>query len=215
MAMESLLAFWGVALLLIAVPGADWAFTVQAGLRGRAVPAVAGLATGYAAVTVLVAAGVGVLVAATPALLTALTVIGGAYLIWHGATTLLHPTAPAKPYHTGRRPAAPAETVGGLGAGRRVFVRGVGVSALNPKGLLIFVALLPQFTDPGAGWPVGAQIGALGLAFVLTCAAFYLLVGQVTHALFAGRPAAARLVARLSGAAMVALGGLLLAGRLL
>ena len=37
MPVSSVLAFWVVALLLIAVPGADWAFTIGAGLRGRSV----------------------------------------------------------------------------------------------------------------------------------------------------------------------------------
>ena len=50
MALDSVLAFWGVCALLIAVPGADWAFVVGAGLRGQSVvPAVAGLVLGYAA----------------------------------------------------------------------------------------------------------------------------------------------------------------------
>ena len=88
MATGSVLAFWSVAFLLIAVPGADWAFTISAGLRGRSVlPAVGGLVTGYAAVTIVVAAGVGALVASSPGLLAGLTLVGGAYLVWHGVTT--------------------------------------------------------------------------------------------------------------------------------
>src|SRR4051812_115145 len=95
MAWGSVLAFWLVALLLIVVPGADWAFIVGAGLRGRSVlPAVGGLVTGYLVITAVVAAGVGALVAGSPAVLTAVTLIGGAYLIWHGVATLTHPAAP-------------------------------------------------------------------------------------------------------------------------
>src|SRR4051812_22837399 len=95
MATGSILGFWSVALLLIAVPGADWAFTISAGLRARSVlPAVSGLVTGYAAVTVIVAAGVGALVASSPDLLTGLTLVGGAYLMWHGATTFARPSTP-------------------------------------------------------------------------------------------------------------------------
>ena len=60
MAIGSIFAFWAVALLLIVVPGADWAFTISAGLRGRSVvPAVGGLVIGYSAITLVVAAGVG------------------------------------------------------------------------------------------------------------------------------------------------------------
>jgi threonine/homoserine/homoserine lactone efflux protein len=60
MAASSIAAFWAIAFLLVIVPGPDWAFTVSAGLRGRSVlPAVGGIVLGYAAMTVVVAAGVG------------------------------------------------------------------------------------------------------------------------------------------------------------
>ncbi len=95
MAAGSVLAFWLVALLLIVVPGADWAFTISAGLRGRSVlPAVGGLVAGYAVVTMVVAAGVGALVAGSPAILTGLTLVGGLYLMWHGAMTFAKPATP-------------------------------------------------------------------------------------------------------------------------
>lgn len=196
MAAGSVLAFWAVALLLIAVPGADWAFTLGAGVRGRSVvPAVGGLAAGYAAVTLVVAAGVGALVAGSPSVLGALTLAGGAYLMWHGATTFARTAGP--------------DPQAASGAGWPVFLRGMGVSGLNPKGLLIFLALLPQFTDPGGDWPVAGQIGVLGLTFTATCAAFYLCLGILARTVLDGHPAAGRLTARLSGAAMTALGAYL------
>ncbi|MEV4005171.1 LysE family translocator [Actinomadura sp. NPDC049753] len=201
MAAGSVLAFWTVSLLLIAVPGADWAFTLSTGLRGGVVPAVAGLVTGYAAVTAIVAAGVGALVADSPSALTGLTVVGGLYLIWHGATTFARP--------------APLDVRTGAGTDWNTFLRGVGVSGLNPKGLLIFVALLPQFTDPRDAWPLPAQLAVLGLPFMATCAAFYLCLGTLTRTVLDPRPAAARTVTRLSGAAMTALGAWLLLDHLL
>ena len=42
---------------------------------------------GYTALTLVVAAGVGAVVAESPAILTGLTIVGGAYLMWHGAMT--------------------------------------------------------------------------------------------------------------------------------
>ena len=82
MTLSAVLAFWAVCLVLIIVPGADWAFIISAGLRGRSVvPAVGGLVLGYTVLTAVVAAGVGTLVARDPALLAALTVAGGGYLI--------------------------------------------------------------------------------------------------------------------------------------
>jgi threonine/homoserine/homoserine lactone efflux protein len=204
MAASSVAAFWAVAFLLIMVPGADWAFTISSGLRGRsAVPAVGGLVTGYAAITIVIAAGVGALVARTPAVLAGLTIVGGLYLIWHGARTFARPAAPGTPA------GAPA------GTNRATLLKGMGVSALNPKGLLLFLALLPQFTNPRWSWPLAAQLGFLGLVFMVTCAAFYLCLGTFARRMLHTRPAAARAVTRFSGAAMTVIGALLLAERLI
>jgi threonine/homoserine/homoserine lactone efflux protein len=203
MTASSVVAFWAVALLLISVPGADWAFVLSAGLRDRTVlPAVGGIVLGYGGVTVVVAAGVGALVARSPAFLTGLTIAGGLYLAWHGAKTLARPSAPGGPAD------APA------GAGRGTLARGIGVSALNPKGLLMFLALLPQFTDPRGNWPLPAQLGTLGLVFVASCAAFYLCLGSFARRILLPRPGAARVITRFSGAAMIVIGALLLAERL-
>jgi threonine/homoserine/homoserine lactone efflux protein len=204
MATGSVVAFWLIALLLIIVPGADWAFVIGAGLRGRSVTAaVGGIVLGYAAMTIVVAAGVGALVARSPAFLTGLTVVGGLYLTWLGAMTLARPSAP------GTRAGAAAST------NRATLVRGLGVSGLNPKGLLVFLALLPQFASPHGSWPLAAQLGILGLVFMLSCAAFYLCLGSSARKILRARPAAARAVTRFSGAAMIVIGTLLLVERLI
>lgn len=212
LAASSAVAFWAVALLLIVVPGADWAFTISSGLRGHsAIPAVGGIVVGYAGMTIVVAAGVGALVARTPALLTGLTVGGGLYLMWHGATTFARPSAP-----DAAADAAPDAAPGGAaGAARATLIRGMGVSALNPKGLLLFLALLPQFTNPRWSWPVFAQLGFLGLVFTLTCAAFYLCLGSFARKILHARPAAATAVTRSSGTAMIIIGTVLLCERLI
>jgi threonine/homoserine/homoserine lactone efflux protein len=200
MAASSVVAFWAVALLLIAVPGADWAFVLSSGVRARSVvPAVGGIALGYAGITIVVAAGVGVLVARSAAVLTGLTVAGGCYLIWHGTRTFA------------RNPAQGAHGESPAGPGRGVLVKGIGVSALNPKGLLVLLALLPQFTNPRGDWPLAAQLGLLGAVFVLTCSAFYLGLGTASRKVLHARPAAARAVTRFSGAAMIVVGAALLA----
>ena len=201
MTLDSVLAFWGVCALLIAVPGADWAFVVGAGLRGQSVvPAVAGLVLGYAGLTVVVALGVGALVARSPGALTVLTVVGGSYLIWRGVMSL------------GRRPEpiAPASQ-----ASPATVVQGLGVSGLNPKGLLLFLALLPQFADRHGSWPLPGQLALLGVVFTLSCGAFYLGLGTFVQAILVSRPWAARALTRVSGAAMIVIGAVLLAERLL
>ena len=204
MAASSVAAFWAVAMLLIIVPGADWAFTISAGLRGHsAVPAVSGLVLGYAGLTGVVAAGVGALVARSPAVLTGLTVVGGLYLIWHGTMTLARPTVP------------PATRNAPPGTSRAILARGVGVSALNPKGLLVFLALLPQFASPHGTWPLAAQLALLGLVFMLSVAVFYLCLGSFARRILQTRPAAAIAVTRVSGVAMIVIGALLVAERLI
>lgn len=197
-------AFWLVAFLLIMAPGADWAFTLGAALRGNlVVSAVGGLVAGYAAMTLVVAAGVGALVARSGAALTAITLAGGAYLVWLGIGTLRHPAQPLAASDT-----APRSNLG-------TFAEGIGVSGLNPKGLLIFVALLPQFTNPEEAWPVAAQMAVLGLVFVATCAVFYFALGSLASGVLLTRPSAARAVCRLSGAGMIAIGALLIVPRIL
>lgn len=203
MAPGFILAFWTVSIVLICVPGADWAFILGAGLRGRsALPAVAGLALGYAGVTAVIAAGVGAVVARSPAALTSLTVVGGLYLMWHGVTTFVKPSRP------GASPDAPDSS------GRVILLRGIGVSGLNPKGLLILLSMLPQFIDQHGTWPASAQIGVLGLVFTLTCTAFYACLGAFARIVLHARPAAARALSRCSGAFMAVIGVVLVAERL-
>jgi threonine/homoserine/homoserine lactone efflux protein len=204
MAVSSIAAFWAVAALLIVVPGADWAYVIGTVLGGRSVVlAVSGIALGYAGMTIIVAAGVGALVARTPASLSALTVAGGCYLIWLGSRTLIRPA--------GHGVAAGAAA----GSDRAALVKGIGVSGLNPKGLLVFLALLPQFVSPRGSWPLAVQLGVLGLVFTLSCAVFYLSMGSVIRRILSARPAVARVITRVSGAAMILIGALLLAERLL
>lgn len=208
MAVSSLAAFWAVAALLIVVPGADWAYVIGTVLGGRSVlPAVSGIALGYAGMTITVAAGVGALVARTPASLTALTVAGGCYLIWLGSRTLIRPT--------GHGAAAGGAAGAAVRSDRAALVKGIGVSGLNPKGLLVFLALLPQFVSPRGSWPLPVQLGTLGLVFTLSCAVFYLGMGSVIGRILDSRPAVARVITRVSGAAMIVIGALLLAERLL
>ena len=202
-----LLAFWGLVALLVIVPGPDWAFTLAAGVRDEVVlPAVAGLLVGYCAITIVVAAGVGALVAGRPVVLTALTVVGAAYLTVLGGSLLARPGAEQ-----------PAIEPAGSAARTRwsVLVRGVGVSGLNPKGLLLFLAVLPQFTDPDHGWPEPVQLGVLGLVFVATCGLFYTALGLCARSVLRARPRTAKVVSRVSGTAMVLIAAVLLGERLL
>ncbi|MFD7246565.1 LysE family translocator [Streptomyces massasporeus] len=202
----TLAAFLAVDLLLIFTPGADWAYAITAGLRDRSVvPAVAGLVAGYAGYTLLAVAGLVVIVASSGTLLTALTLAGAGYLVWLGWGVLRQPATLT---------ASEAE-VGAEGSSRvRVMLRGIGISGLNPKALLLYFSLFPQFIDPAGAWPVAGQTGLLGSLHMTACAVVYLTVGVLARTVLRTRPSAARAVTRISGAMMIVIGGFLLVERL-
>ncbi|MGW4227920.1 LysE family translocator [Streptomyces sp. NPDC004980] len=199
----TLVAFLAVDLLLVFTPGADWAYAISAGLRERSItPAVTGLVAGHAAYALVAVAGLAVIVASSPAALTALTVAGAAYLLWLGLGVL-------------RQPAVPVAAGESTGASRtRVMLKGFGISGLNPKALLLYFALFPQFVDAGEGWPVAAQTGLLSAVHLIACAVVYLAVGVLARTVLSTRPSAARVVTRTSGAMMIAIGAFLLVERL-
>ncbi|MEZ5212064.1 LysE family translocator [Gordonia sp. (in: high G+C Gram-positive bacteria)] len=193
-------AFAALALSLIAVPGPDWAFILAAGARERVVlRAVAGVMAGYVLIAALVAGGAGTLVARTPVILTLLTVAGAAYLVYLGVRTLR---------------TASSTTITASAAGRTGghFGRGIAVSGLNPKGLLLFLAILPQFTDRD-GWPMPAQLAVLGVLYIALAGTVYLTLGLLADRVVGGRPRAARMISRVSGVAMLAVGASLLIER--
>ncbi|AXQ48715.1 LysE family translocator [Pseudomonas sp. SAR267] len=203
MAISLLSAFWAVSLLFVITPGADWAYAISAGMRGRWVmPAVAGMLSGHLLATLVVAAGVGSLLAGHPLAMTLLTLAGCAYLLWLGGNLLLSPAAPE----------AAQASVGESGS--RWAFKGFCVSGLNPKVFLLFLALLPQFTDPHSSWPVPLQILLLGLVHLCSSLVIYSLVGYGAKAVLSSRPGAARWVGRVSGMAMVAVALGLIGGQL-
>jgi threonine/homoserine/homoserine lactone efflux protein len=194
---SALIAFVAVDLALVLTPGADWAFAIAAGLRGRSVPSVAGLAGGYAVHATLVTVGVGALLARSASALDILTLAGAGYLVWLGLCVL-------------RRPPGGAADAAGAG-----WLRGAAVSTLNPKGLLLFFAVLPQFVVASAAWSATAQLAVLGSIHVSLCALVYLLVALAASRVLRSRPRAALLVARLSGITMIAVAIALTAERAL
>jgi threonine/homoserine/homoserine lactone efflux protein len=199
------LAFLVVAGALACTPGVDWAYSITAGLKQRSfVPAVAGLCGGYLLHTVLLVAGLAALLTGVPGVLGWLTAAGAAYLLWLGFTTI-RSWRGASFGSTGARP--PVNQF-------RTFLQGMGTSGINPKGLLFYVALVPQFVSPEASLPVPVQSGLLGLTFVLLVAVVYTCVALLARKLLHSRPGAARRVTLTSGIIMVALGAVLLSEQL-
>ena len=89
---ELLLACWGMMTLMVLVPGPDWAYIIDAGVRDRTiVPSLGGILVGYLVAVAAVAVGVGAAVAALPWFLVGLTFAAAAYLTYLGIRVLRQP----------------------------------------------------------------------------------------------------------------------------
>lgn len=197
-------AFWAVSFLFVITPGADWAYAISAGIRGKMVlPAVCGMLLGHLAATALVAAGAGAIMANMPFAMTMLTFVGAGYLLWLGAGLIRNPATPAT-----KLTEIPDKTV-------RWILKGIGVSGLNPKVFLLFLALLPQFSDPESSWSLPTQMLVLGLIHIISCGVVYLFVAYGSRVVLKTRPAAAKLVSRSSGVVMTCIALVLLSNPLI
>ena len=165
MTWETLLLFTITVLPLICTPGPDIMFTVSQGLSGGrngAMRAIAGLLLGYSAHAVLSAVGVAAIVSASPILFATLKWAGVAYLSFL-AFQMLRSACTVKDLSKVEK-LPPAS-----------LWRGFLTSFLNPKGLLMYLAVLPQFMTP-EGNPV-FQALILSVVFITACAIVYSIVG--------------------------------------
>lgn len=212
MAITSIASFWVVSMLFVLTPGADWAYAISSGLRNRSVvPAISGMLSGHLAATIVVAAGLGLLLTGDPVILAVLTVIGALYIGWMGIGMMRAPDSGAladggAPSNGGALAAGgpvvePHAEVDRVSTGGQ-FARGMGVSLLNPKVILLLGALLPPFAKPDAALPIPAQLMVLGSVHLVCTAVVYFAVGLLAAKFLGGHPAAAVLVTRLSGAVL-------------
>jgi threonine/homoserine/homoserine lactone efflux protein len=203
-----LLAFLLAGVVLVVIPGPSVLFIVGRALahgRRAALTSVAGNTTGVLLIVGAVALGIGAVAAASAAVFSVLKLVGAAYLVFLGVQTWRH-----------RGDLAVALGRPGPPPGRRVFWQGVVVGATNPKVLVLFVALLPQFTDPEAG-SLAVQMLVLGLLFAVVAACLDSVWGLAAGAArdwFATSPTRLRRVGGTGGLMMIGLGATLaLTGR--
>lgn len=172
-AVDALLAFFGVAVLLALSPGPDNLFVlVQSVQRGWRVGmcVVLGLCLGIVVHTTAVALGLAAVFAASSAAFTVLKWCGAAYLAWLAWGALRAPASTsAAPQVAGQLPPLPWREA------LRMVGRGVVMNLTNPKVLIFFLAFLPQFADPARG-SVALQIICFGWVFVL---ATFLVFGAI------------------------------------
>ncbi|MFI6444041.1 LysE family translocator [Kitasatospora sp. NPDC050543] len=200
---HALLLFLGVDLLLVCTPGPDWLYIAARGLgqgRRAALTAVGGVCAGYTVHTLLSSAGLAAALRAVPALLPALRIAGAAYLLVLAVTMLLALRGGGGGELAAARP-QPTATV---------LRQSMLTALLNPKGLLLYLSLVPQFVDPASDLPVGGQVLALGSLNVLACAVVYAAVAVAAGRLggrLGGTPQAARRMTMVSALLLMLVAG--------
>jgi threonine/homoserine/homoserine lactone efflux protein len=156
---DRLLAFSAAAFALIVVPGPSVLFVVSRGVtlgRKAALTTVVGNATGAYTQVVGVALGLGAVVERSIVAFNAIKFVGAAYLVVLGVQALRH-----RRDHV----AATSTATEQVKSMRRIYRDGFVVGVANPKVIVFFAAILPQFANPAAG-SVTVQILLLGLVFV-------------------------------------------------
>lgn len=148
-------ASWAISLS----PGPGAVAAMSAGLAHgfhRGYWLTAGLVLGIVTQLAFVAVGLGALMAASGVAFTVLKWLGVAYLVWLGVQQWRSDAAPL------RDDAAPAVTT----TRRALVLRGWAINAVNPKGTVFMLAVVPQFIDPQA--PLALQYAAIGATLVFT-----------------------------------------------
>lgn len=187
--------------ILIVIPGPSVLFIVGRALaygRRTALATVCGNSAGNYVVAVGVAVGIGALVQRSGALFALVKLVGAAYLVWLGVQAFRHRGTLAAAFGK----AAPPRS------GQRAVREGFVVGVTNPKALILFGAVLPQFVDRGSGH-VLLQMLLLSLVSIgigLVSDSLWGLAASRLRDWFARSPRRFALVGGAGGLAMIGVG---------
>jgi len=198
----TLLAFVLTAFVFVAIPGPSVLFVIGRALAlGRigALLTVLGNALGFVVQIAAIALGLGALIERSLVLFTVIKVCGALFLVYLGVQAIRH-----------RRRAIPSDS--GAPIGRlRCLIEGVVVGATNPKSIVFFLAILPQFVTPTSG-SVAAQLFILGLVFAVLAVlgdSVWALAASSARTWFARSPRRVEALGAGGGVAMIGLGGVM------
>lgn len=203
MALDRLLGFAAMSLVLVLIPGPSVLFVLGRALalgRRAALGSVLGNTIGGYVLVVAVSIGLGEVVARSVAVFVALKLAGAAYLVFLGVKAFRHRRALSVT-------AAGDEDVPARGDARTLW-EGFVVGVTNPKTMVFFAAVLPQFVDRDAG-RVHEQMLLLGLVFTviaLVCDTVWALTASAARTWFARSPRRLSAVGGTGGLAMIGLG---------
>ena len=198
---EHFAAFVLASVILLVIPGPTIVMVItQALAHGRkvALTSVIGVGLGDLLATSLSIAGAGALLAASASLFQVLKFIGAVYLIWIGY----------KMWRTPVQIPDMSETEVPAASGRPavIFRDSFLITALNPKGILFFVAFVPQFIDPAL--PYAPQAATYVLTFnvlgILNAAMFAFAAAGARHTI--RRPQVMKIAMRTGGSLLVMAG---------
>lgn len=201
--LTNLLAFALVSALLIAVPGPSVLFVIGRSLalgRRGGLLSVLGNAAGELLQVAAVALGLGVVLAQSLVLFTSIKLAGAAYLIYLG----IQAVRKRQGRSAGPDPLRSASTW-------RILREGCLVGATNPKSVVFFVAVLPQFVDHAAG-AIPFQLAMLGATFLviaLVSDSIWAVAAGTARQWFARSPRRVAAVSTTGGVIMIGLGGTL------
>lgn len=168
---EILALFLATTVVVVLSPGpAAIAATGEAAAHGfrRSLLVILGIAFANVGFFVLSATGMAALIIASNALFTVIKWIGVAYLLYLGYGAFFGASGPLTISPKKQNPRSPY----------KAFVRGFLIEASNPKALLYFSALLPQFIDISR--PIVPQLSilcALTILIDLLCYSLYAYLG--------------------------------------
>lgn len=166
-------AYIVVATALAVSPGPDVLFVIASGMRHKIKGAVAsalGICCGSVLHALAAALGISALIVASPIAFEALRYAGAAYLLYLGIQAMRSFFAGSRKLSSGSESAETNPW--------NVFQRGLITNILNPKVIVFYLALLPQFVNVGLG-NVGLQIFLLGTIHNLIGVVFLIGVGLV------------------------------------
>lgn len=196
------LAFFAASWAISISPGAGAVAAMSAGLNHgfrRGYVTTLGLVLGIWTQLVVVGLGLGALVATSSTAFQVVKWLGVAYLVWLGVQQW---RAPVRPLAALRDGAAQASV-------RSMVLRGWLINAVNPKGTVFLLAVVPQFLD--LTQPLAPQYAVIGLTLGFTdlvvMAGYTALAARVLSALKS--TAHMRAMNRVFGALFVAAGALL------
>ncbi|MFG3100810.1 LysE family translocator [Streptomyces sp. NPDC048182] len=198
---DRLVAFAAMSFLLIVVPGPSVLFVVGRALaqgRRAALTTVLGNTLGAYVLVAAVALGVGSVVARSAVVFTCLKLAGAAYLVRLGL----------KAWRERRSPLGVLAGDGEARGALRTLGEGFVVGVSNPKTIVFFAAVLPQFTDRGRGH-LTLQMLLLGLVFnaiAIASDSVWGLAAASARDWFARSPGRLSLIGGIGGLTMIGLG---------